>query len=489
MFEDLEEQQDQRLSKVKRLREQGIEPYPHRFRRTHTAVEALEAFDRLGTDPVTLAGRLKSMRIMGRASFAHIADSTGKIQLHFRQDMLGEENYNFFRKFLDLGDIIGARGPLFKTKTGEVTVEVQQFQLLAKAINPPPDKWHGLTDIEKRYRQRYVDLMVNEESRWVFLTRTQLVREIRAFLDAEGFMEVETPILQPLYGGAAARPFTTYHNALDQQLYLRIADELYLKRLIVGGFEKVYEIGKDFRNEGISTQHNPEFTMLELYQAYADYNDIMELVERLISTVARRVLGTLKITYGGREIDLTPPWPRESLRELVARYSGIDYAQYSDVEDLRKAAEQVGVDLPVGTHRGKIVDALLKRFVEEHLTGPVFVVDYPVEMSPLAKRKPDDPAHVERFETYIAGMEVCNAFTELNDPMDQYERFRQQLEFRKAGDVEAHEMDEDFINALMYGMPPTGGLGIGIDRLTMVLTDQNSIRDVILFPHMRPRRD
>ncbi len=489
MFEELEEQQQQRLLKVERLRQQGIEPYPHRFRRTHTASQALEAFDQLQGQRITVAGRLRSIRIMGRASFAHIADGSGRIQLHFREDLLGGERYAFMRRFLDLGDIIGATGPLFRTKTGEITVEVREFTLLAKAINPPPEKWHGLTDIEKRYRQRYVDLMVNEHSRRVFTLRTELIRAIRGFLDAEGFLEVETPILQPIYGGAAARPFMTYHNALEQQLYLRIADELYLKRLVVGGFEKVYEIGKDFRNEGISTHHNPEFTMLELYQAYADYNDIMDLVERLISTVALQVLGTLQVTYQGRRLDLTPPWPRASLRELVARYSGIDYALYPHAEALREAALKAGVDVPPGAHRGKIVDALMKRFVEDHLAGPIFVIDYPVELSPLAKRKPEDPTHVERFETYMAGMEVCNAFTELNDPLDQYERFRQQMEFRKEGDVEAHEMDEDFVNALMYGMPPTGGLGIGIDRLTMVFTDQPSIRDVILFPHMRPRKD
>lgn len=489
MFDQLEEQQQQRFIKVRRLREQGIEPYPPRFRRTHTAAEAVDAFDRLQGETVTVAGRLRSIRIMGKASFAHIADGSGRIQLHFRHDLLGDQRYEFLRRYLDLGDIVGASGPLFRTRTGEITVEVRDFSLLAKAINPPPEKWHGLTDIEKRYRQRYVDLMVNEQSRRVFMIRTELVRAIRAFLDAEGFMEVETPILQPIYGGAVARPFVTYHNALDQQLYLRVADELYLKRLIVGGFEKVYEIGKDFRNEGISTQHNPEFTMLELYQAYADYSDIMDLVERLISTVAQQVLGTLRITYQGRELDLTAPWPRVPLRELVVRYAGLDYSDYPEVEALRDAALRAGADVPPGAHRGKIVDALMKRFVEDHLTGPIFVVDYPVELSPLAKRKPDDPTHVERFEVYMAGMEVCNAFTELNDPLDQYERFRQQLEFRKAGDVEAHEMDEDFINALMYGMPPTGGLGIGIDRLTMVLADQPSIRDVILFPHMRPRKD
>jgi lysyl-tRNA synthetase class 2 len=489
VLDELEEQQQQRLLKVHRLRQHGIEPYPHRFRRSHTAAEALEAFQRLQGDPVTVAGRLRSIRIMGKASFAHIADGSGRIQLHFRHDLLGDERYEFVRRYLDLGDIVGATGPLFRTKTGEVTVEVRDFAMLAKAINPPPEKWHGLTDIEKRYRQRYVDLMVNENSRRVFLTRTQLVRAIRSFLDAEGFMEVETPILQPIYGGAVARPFVTHHHALDQQLYLRIADELYLKRLIVGGFEKVYEIGKDFRNEGISTQHNPEFTMLELYQAYADYNDIMDLVERLISTVSQQVMGTLRVTYQGRELNFTPPWPRVTLRELVERYSGIDYTRYPDADSLREAALKAGAEVPPGAHRGKIVDALMKRFVEDHLSGPIFVVDYPVELSPLAKRKPEDPTHVERFETYMAGMEICNAFTELNDPLDQYERFLQQLEFRKAGDVEAHEMDEDFINALMYGMPPTGGLGIGIDRLTMVLTDQPSIRDVILFPHMRPRRD
>lgn len=484
---DLDELQQKRLEKATRLREIGINPYPLRSKKTHTAAEAKAEFESLKDKEITLAGRLMSIRDMGKSTFAHMADQSGRIQLYFKLGHLPEEQYSQFKKTFDLGDFIQATGILFQTHTGEITLQVHGYEMLAKALNPLPEKWHGLTDVEKRYRQRYVDLIVNEPVRDVFVKRSKIISSMRDFLDERGFLEVETPVLQPIYGGAAARPFVTYHNALDQQLYLRIAFELYLKRLIVGGIERVYEIGRDFRNEGISTRHNPEFTMMELYQAYADYNDIMELVEQMYAYIAQEVLGTLKLTYGEEEIDLTPPWPRVTLRDAIQKYAGVDYTLYGDAKSLYHKLDELGIRAMPGLTRAKLIDELLSNFVEPKLIQPTFLIDYPVELSPFAKKKPDDPATVERFEAYMMGIEVGNAFTELNDPIDQAERFLQQAGEREAGDEEAHQMDEDFVTALMYGMPPTGGLGIGIDRTVMLLTNQPSIRDVILFPQLRTR--
>ncbi len=487
-MQELPDQFHHRLRKLERLRELGIDPYPARVRRTHAIKEAREAFEQnedFGREKVSLAGRLIAIRNMGGLTFTHIADGTGKIQLMFRRDLLGEEKYNFFLDFFDIGDFIEAHGNIFRTRTGEITLLVEDYRLLAKALHPLPEKWHGLQDVELRYRRRYLDLLANEEVREIFIIRSRIIKAMRQFLDSHGFVEVETPILQPIYGGAAARPFETWYHALESTFYLRISDELYLKRLIVGGFDKVYEIGKDFRNEGVDARHNPEFTMMECYQAYADYNDMMRLTEEMIAYIAREVLGTTTITYAGNRIELSPPWPRATMRELLVKYTGIDFEECRDLESLREAIRTKGLKVDPKPTWGKQIDELFKEYVEPHLTGPIFVMDYPVEISPLAKRKPDAPHLVERFEGFIGGMEIANAFSELNDPLDQKERFLEQARAREKGDEETHPLDEDFILALMHGMPPTGGLGIGIDRLTMILTDKQSIREVILFPHLR----
>ncbi|MCL5026244.1 MAG: lysine--tRNA ligase [Chloroflexi bacterium] len=482
--EEYDDLRGQRLQKLLRLVEQGVDPYPPRFQRTHTAAEARLAFEQGGAGEVSLAGRIVSMRIMGKASFCHVQDGSGRIQLYFRQDVMGDR-YQSFRSDLDIADFIGARGTLFQTRTGEVTLQVQEFVLLAKALRPLPEKWHGLTDVETRYRQRYLDLVSNETVRQVFQTRSAIVGAMRCYLNTHGFIEVETPILQPLYGGAAARPFETYHNALDRRLFLRIASELYLKRLIVGGLDRVYEIGKDFRNEGVSTTHNPEFTMMECYQAYADYNDMMVLVEEMLASIAREVLGTLQFPWKGHTIDLTPPWRRVTLREAILEESGIDYDRYPTADALAKRMVEARLTVVRGTPRGKLIDELLDTYVEPKAIQPTFLLDYPVELSPLAKKKPGAPGVVERFEGFVGGIEIANAFSELNDPLDQRERFLQQRADAAAGDDEAHQMDEDFVVALEHGMPPTGGLGVGVDRLAMLFTDQHSIRDVILFPQLR----
>jgi lysyl-tRNA synthetase class 2 len=478
----------QRYIKLERIRERGIDPYPPRVQRTHTAAEAILEFE---TDKpqreLSLVGRLMSIRVMGKSTFAHIEDGSGRIQIYLRQDTLGEEAYEFFKRDFDIGDFIGVTGQLFRTRTGEATLQVRDFKMLAKSLHPLPEKWHGLKDVETRYRQRYLDLIANEEVREIFVIRARIVSALRRFLDERGFLEVETPVLQPLYGGAAARPFITYHNLLDQDLYLRISDELYLKRLIIGGYERVYEIGRDFRNEGVSYKHNPEFTILEFYQAYADYNDVMEMAEEMVSYVAQEVLGTTCITYQGNEIDLAPPWQRRSLRQAVKEKSGIDYHDYPDAQSLYQAIRAIGGNVEPKATRGKLIDALLSNYVEPKLIQPTFLVDYPLEVSPLAKRKPGSSETVERFEGFVGGMEICNAFTELNDPLDQEGRFLAQGRDYEAGDEEAHQMDEDFLTALSFGMPPTGGFGMGIDRLTMLLTDQVSIREVILFPHLRTK--
>ncbi len=490
--QDLLDQERVRREKLARLREQGIDPYPPRVKRTHTIAQALSQYQagQLGDDQViALTGRMISRRIMGKLTFAHIEDGTGKIQIMVRRDVLGPEKYNqFFKKDLDLGDIIGVQGTMTVTKTGEITCQVQDITLLAKALKPLPDKWHGLNDPELRQRQRYLDLMANPEVRERFRVRAKIVRALRDYLDSQGFIEVETPILQPVYGGAAAEPFVTYHNYLHQKLYLRISFELYLKRLLVGGYDRVYEIGRDFRNEGISRKHNPEFTQLEFYEAYTDYHGVMARTEEMLAYVVQEVTGGLTITWQGHEIDFTPPWPRIPLREAILEASGIDYDAYPDADSLRQAMREKGIDAPTEASRGKLIDKLLSHFVEPYLIQPTFLIDYPLDVSPLAKRKPGTKDVVERFEGFVAGMEICNAFSELNDPLDQLERFLAQGRALEAGDKEATPVDMDYINALSYGMPPAGGFGMGIDRFTMILTDQDNIREVILFPHLRPEK-
>lgn len=406
--------------------------------------------------------------------------------MYLRQDVLGDETYDVVHQF-DLGDIVGVEGEVFRTRTGEISVKATAVEFLTKALRPMPEKWHGLKDVEIRYRQRYLDLIVNPEVKRAFLVRSRMIQALRRTLDSRGFLEVETPMMHPIPGGAAARPFITHHNALDMKLYMRIAPELYLKRLIVGGFEKIYELNRVFRNEGIDIKHNPEFTLLELYQAFGDYNTVMTLTEEVIAAVAEEVLGTTKIIYQGKEIDLTPPWPRITMVEAVKQYSGVDFSAIRTVEEARKAADSLGVHYEPAHGVGGILNDVFEEKVEEHLVQPTFIVRYPTEISPLAKRCQNDPEYTDRFEAFIFSREIANGFSELNDPMDQKQRFLEQVAQRESGDSEAHMMDEDFVTALEYGMPPTGGLGIGIDRLAMFLTDSYSIRDVILFPHMRQK--
>ncbi|SEG12474.1 lysyl-tRNA synthetase, class II [Caloramator fervidus] len=483
----------QRLLKLEELRAKGQDPFAiTKYDRTHTSKQVKENYDELEGKDVKVAGRLMTKRIHGKAGFADIHDRYGKLQLYVRIDDLGEEKLKAF-KTLDIGDIIGVEGTVFKTKTGEISVHVKDFILLTKSLRPLPEKWHGLKDPDLRYRQRYVDLIMNQDVRDTFFKRTQIIRAIRKFLDDRDFIEVETPVLSPIASGAAARPFITHSNALDIDLYLRIATELYLKRLIVGGFEKVYEMGKNFRNEGIDIRHNPEFNMIEIYEAYADYNDMMKLTEELIAYVCKEVLGTTKVVYQGTEIDFTPPWNRLTMKEAVKKYANVDFDEIKSDEEAREIAKKLNVvdelkkDLKDCT-KGDILVAVFEAYAEKHLIQPTFVLDYPVEVSPLTKRKPDDPMFTERFEAYVYGREIANAYSELNDPIDQRERFLQQLRERELGDDEAYMMDEDFINALEIGMPPTGGLGIGVDRLVMFLTNSYSIRDVILFPTMKPTK-
>ncbi len=482
----LNEYEQQRYQKMLRLRQRGIEPYPRRAARTHTAREASDRFTRGDkVEGARLTGRLISFREMGRLTFAHLQDGSGKIQLLFRRDLVGDENYALLLKEFDLGDFIGAEGKVFKTKTGEVTLEVTHFELLAKTLSPLPEKWHGLKDVETRYRQRYLDLLASEDVRRTFVIRARLVTALRKYLDDHGFLEVETPILQPLYGGATAEPFITHHNKLDRDLYLRIATELYLKRLLVGGYERVYEIGKDFRNEGISTKNNPEFTMMECYQAYADYTTMMKLVEEVFAVCAQVALGSLKFDYQGNPVDLTPPWRRVTIRDAILEATKVDIDRDTHLDSLRGRIEELELHVETQPTWGKTVDELLSTFVEPKLIQPTFIMDYPEEISPFAKKKPENPRIVERFEPFAGGLEIGNAFTELNDPLDQYARFVEQAEQRRAGDAEAHQIDLDFIEALMHGMPPTGGLGLGIDRMAMLFTNQPSIREVILFPQLR----
>ena len=464
-----------------------MDPYPHSYRPSHTIREAVTLFEQQCATPqdISLAGRVMSKRSIGKMSFLDIRDRSGKLQLSFRYDVLGGERYEFLQD-IDIGDIIGANGKLFLTKSGELTLEVSDFAMLSKSLRPLPEKWHGLADVEKRYRQRYLDLISNEENRNIFVLRSKIITAIRNFLDKQGFMEVETPVLQPHAGGAMARPFVTHHHTLDEDLYLRIALELHLKRLVVGGFDKVYEIGRVFRNEGISVEHSPEFTMLECYEAYSDYNDMMRLVEGMFRHLANEVLDKTKLVCNGQTIDLGLPWRRLYLREAVKNYCSIDFEDYPDAASLKKRMAELGMDVDPTKGKGKLIEELISVFVQPKLVQPTFLLDYPVEMSPLAKRKRGDDQLAERFEGFVEGMEVANAFTELNDPLEQRERFRQQLKERVA-DEEVEIADEDFLQALEYGMPPTGGLGIGIDRLVMLLTGQQSIREVILFPQLKTK--
>ena len=495
--ENLDELRKVRIEKLELLRKMGIEPYPYAFPRTHRSKDILENYEQLEGEKVAIAGRIMSIRRMGKASFAHIADQYGKIQIYVKLDAVGEKAYEMFR-ILDIGDFIGVKGKVGKTKTGEITVFAEELQLLAKSLRPLPivkEKVEGdkrvvydkFSDVELRYRQRYVDLVVNPEVRDVFIKRSKIINSMRNFLSQRDFLEVETPILQPIYGGAFARPFVTHHNALDMTLYLRISNELYLKRLIVGGFDGVFEFGKDFRNEGMDRFHNPEFTQMELYVAYQDYNYMMDLVETMLNHVAKEVLGTTRIRFQGQEVDLTPPWRRVRMFDAIKEKTGYDLYGKSE-EEIREIGKKLNIDVQALPNKGKIIEEIFEVFVEPTLIEPTFVIDYPIEISPLAKRHRDDPNLVERFEPYMFGREIGNAFSELNDPLDQRRRFEQQMELRRLGDDEAQVLDEDYLRALEYGMPPTAGLGIGIDRLVMMFTDSPSIRDVILFPHMRPEQ-
>ena len=481
-----------RLEKLERIRERGIEPYPHNYERTHTSAQAEELFaqaeaeqpDDARTDPVSVAGRIVAFRGMGRASFADLLDGDGRIQVMFRRNQL-PDTYETLGD-LDIGDWLGVRGPVFRTRTGQITVEAQEFTLICKALRPLPEKWHGLQDVEIRFRQRYLDLIANPEARRVAVMRSHIVSAMRRFMDGRGFIEVETPTLVPIAAGGMAHPFITHHNMLGRDLYLRIATELHLKRLIVGGLERVYEIGKIFRNEGIDLTHNPEFTSMESYEAFADYNDVMEMVEQMVSGIAQEVLGSAVVEFDGERIDFTPPWPRLSLREQIRKNSGIDFLDHPDIESLKTAMADNGIDVSQQLSWPGLMDKLISSRVEDTLRQPCFLVDYPVGMSPLAKKTKDDPRLVERFEGFVAGMEICNAFTELNDPIDQRARFEEQEALRaQFADEETDRLDEDFLVAIEHGLPPTGGLGIGIDRLAMLFSGHKSIREVVLFPQMR----
>lgn len=491
----MSDEREYRIEKLEALRAAGIEPYPTRSERDTTAAEALDRFDELQDRTITLAGRLMQLREMGKAAFAHIEDGSGRIQIYIKRDVVGDEAFALLKK-LDLSDIIEATGTLFTTRTGEKTLNVERYRLLAKSLAPLPAKGAEgalkLNDDETRYRRRYLDLIANRGTELpIFVARGKILAAMREFLNARGFLEVETPILQPLFGGASARPFVTHHNTLDRDLYLRIALELYLKRLIVGGIERVYEIGRNFRNEGIDRSHNPEFTMMELYQAYADYEEMMRLVEELYSYIAMKALGSMKFSYLGVDLDLTPPWQRLRLREAIAEHAGIDFEQYPTRDELAKAMRAKGYEVDPKLGRGKLIDALQGVIVKGEgakIKGPVFLYDYPVDLLPLAKRKPGSPDIVEAFQAYAGGIELGKAFTELNDPLDQRARFEDQARQHAGGDEETQALDEDFIEALEVGMPPTGGFGGGIDRLTMLLTDQSSIREVILFPTLREQR-
>lgn len=493
MDEELNEQMRVRRDKLGMYENKEVDPFGGRFVRTHLASDLIEKYDtytkeeleQMGVE-VTVAGRMMTKRGKGKAGFAHIQDVSSQIQLYVRKDEIGGDSYEIFQS-MDLGDIVGVSGVMFKTKVGELSVKAQTFQLLAKSLRPLPEKYHGLKDVEQRYRQRYLDLIMNRDSKETFILRSKIIQSMRKYLDGDGFLEVETPMLHGIPGGAAARPFKTYHNALEIPLYMRIAIELHLKRLIIGGLEKVYEIGRVFRNEGVSTRHNPEFTMIELYEAYADYQDIMSLTEELIAYIAKDVLGKTTIVYGEEEINLEPKWERKHITDAIQEYTGVDFSGDVSDEEARALAREHGVNITDSMTFGHIVNEFFEQGVEENLIQPTFIYGHPVEISPLAKKSKEDARFTDRFELFIAGREHANAFSELNDPIDQRERFEAQMKERDAGNDEAHEMDEDFLEALEYGMPPTGGLGIGVDRLVMLLTNESSIRDVLLFPQMRDK--
>ncbi|CAM4208290.1 lysine--tRNA ligase [Bacillus cereus] len=493
--EELNDQLLVRREKLHNLREQGIDPFGKRFERTNSTNDLLSLYGEFSKEEleekeisVSIAGRIMTKRGKGKAGFAHVQDLHGQVQIYVRKDAVGDEEYELF-KTADLGDLVGIEGKVFKTNVGELSVKATGFTLLTKSLRPLPDKYHGLKDIEQRYRQRYLDLITSMESRETFVTRSKIIREMRRYLDDNGYLEVETPMMHAIAGGASARPFTTHHNALDMELYMRIAIELHLKRLIVGGLEKVYEIGRVFRNEGVSTRHNPEFTMIELYEAYADYKDIMKLTENMVAHIAKQVLGTTTIQYGDQEINLEPEWTRLHMVDAIKQYSGADFWNTMSVEEARELAKEHGVEIKDTMEVGHIINEFFEQKVEDKLIQPTFIYGHPVEISPLAKKNDEDPRFTDRFELFIVAREHANAFTELNDPIDQKERFEAQLKEREQGNDEAHMMDDDYIEALEYGMPPTGGLGIGIDRLVMLLTNAPSIRDVLLFPAMRHKQD
>lgn len=495
MSEEMNDQMQVRRQKLQELRDLGIDPFGEKFDRTGDAETLKTQWDQFSKEELAdkeseshtvIAGRLMTKRGKGKAGFAHIKDLSGQIQIYVRKDQVGEEQFHIWNT-ADLGDIVGVEGVMFKTNTGELSVKAKSFKLLSKALRPLPDKHHGLQDIEQRYRQRYLDLITNEESTQTFINRSRIIQEMRTYLNEKDFLEVETPMMHQIAGGAAARPFVTHHNALDATLYMRIAIELHLKRLIVGGMEKVYEIGRVFRNEGVSTRHNPEFTMIELYEAYADYQDVMNLTEELVAHVARKVLGTTSIQYGDNTIELEPKWRRLHIVDAVKEATGVNFFDVKTDEEAHALAKEHGIEVDKNMKYGHILNEFFEQKVEETLIQPTFIYGHPIEISPLAKKNPEDPRFTDRFELFIVGREHANAFTELNDPIDQRQRFEAQLVEKEQGNDEAHEMDEDFIEALEYGMPPTGGLGIGIDRLVMLLTNAPSIRDVLLFPYMRQK--
>lgn len=484
---EINEQMQVRIDKMHKIEEHGWKPFGYRFLYTHRAADIAAQFDELSEKEteVKMAGRIMAIRGHGKTCFMDMQDKTGRIQVYVRKDVIGEENYALI-KLMDIGDTVGITGTAFRTHMGELSIKANSVEMLSKSLRPLPEKWHGLKDVETRYRQRYVDLIVNPEVRDTFVKRSQIIRSVREVLDSHDFLEVETPILNTIAGGAAARPFISYHNALDMQVYMRIAPELYLKRLIVGGMDRVYEMGRVFRNEGIDNRHNPEFTSVEIYQAFADYRDMMDLTEEVVVKTAEKVLGTTTINYEGTTIELASPWKRMSMIEAVKEYSGKDFTNVTDLEEARAIAKELNVAIEPSFGIGKIINACFEEYVEDKLIQPTFITGHPKEISPLAKSNPENPEITDRFEAYIYGRELCNGFTELNDPIDQKERFLKQVEERANGDEEANMMDEDFVNALEYGLPPTGGLGIGIDRLVMFLTNSSTIRDVLFFPTMKP---
>ncbi|WP_138419967.1 lysine--tRNA ligase [Aquibacillus sediminis] len=491
MTEELNDHMQVRREKLEGYKQKGVDPFGDKFERTHMAEELKQAYDEFTKEELeekqietTIAGRIMTKRGKGKAGFAHVQDLSGQIQLYVRKDTVGEDAYDLFNT-VDLGDIVGVTGVVFKTKVGELSVKAKEFTMLTKSLRPLPEKFHGLKDVEQRYRQRYLDLITNPDSKDTFITRSKIIQSMRRYLDSKGFLEVETPMMHGIAGGASARPFITHHNALDIELYMRIAIELHLKRLIVGGMEKVYEIGRVFRNEGVSTRHNPEFTMIELYEAYADFHDIMSLVENMVAHIAKDVIGSTTVVYGEEQVNLEPQWTRLHMVDAVKEYTGVDFWKHMTDDEAKALAKEHNIEIQDTMTFGHIVNEFFEQRVEEKLIQPTFVYGHPVEISPLAKKNPEDARFTDRFELFIVGREHANAFSELNDPIDQRERFEAQVKEKEQGNDEAHEMDEDFLEALEYGMPPTGGLGIGIDRLVMLLTNSPSIRDVLLFPQMK----